>query len=148
VNGQESETIAIMGCKTCGAGMPQSDRFCRLCGAGQTDSLFPSASLSASLSNQERPVKLASSDSLECSRPPADYATRAMPTRAVYGPLSGPLVTAVADGLSANLALRFLDHRVKRILLVLISVPIWLMIVLLSPLDTYAAVKAISGPKR
>jgi hypothetical protein len=136
LNGQESETIAIMGCRACGVGIPQSDRFCRLCGAGHTDSL------SATLSNQERPVKLASSDSLECSRPPADCATMAMPTRAGYGPLSGPLVTAVADGLSANLALRFLDRRVKRILLVLISVPIWLMIVLLSPLDTYAAVKA------
>jgi hypothetical protein len=144
VNKQESETIAIMGCKACGAGIPQSDRFCRLCGAGQTDSLTPSVSLS----NQDHPVRLASSDSLEWSRPPSDYATRAMPTRAGYGPLSGPLVTAVADGLSAHLALRFLDRRVKRILLILISVPIWLMIVLLSPLDTYAAVKAISGPKR
>jgi len=148
MNGQESETIAIMGCKACGAGIPQSDRFCRLCGARQTDSLAPSSSLSAGLSNQEHPVRLASSDSLECSRPPSYYATRAMPTRAGYGPLSGPLVTAVADGLSAHLALRFLDRRVKRILLILISVPIWLMIVLLSPLDTYAAVKAISSPKR
>jgi hypothetical protein len=152
MNGQESETIAIMGCKACGAGIPQSDRFCRLCGARQTDSLAPSSSLSAGLSNQEHPVRLASSDSLECSRPPSYYATRAMPTRADYGPIlgpvSGPLVTAVADGLSAHLALRFLDRRVKRILLILISVPIWLMIVLLSPLDTYAAVKAISSPKR
>jgi hypothetical protein len=33
---------------------------------------------------------------------------------------------------------------IKRMVLALISIPIWLIIVLLSPLDAYAAARAIS----
>ena len=139
MNGQESETVAIMGCKACGAGIPQSDRFCRLCGASQIDRLTPAT--------EALPEGLPSSGSLACWKPPSHYATRAMPRGAFNESLSGPLVKAVADGLSANLSLRFLDRRVKRIVLILVSVPIWLMIVLLSPLETYAAVKAISDQR-
>ena len=139
MSGQESVTISIAGCKACGAGIPQSDRFCRLCGASQTDLL--------SLATETLPEGLALSDSLECWKPPSDYATRVMPRGAFCESLSGPLVKAVADGLSSNLSLRFLDRRVKRIVLILVSVPIWLMIVLLSPLETYAAVKGISDQR-
>ena len=140
MSGQESETILIIACKACGAGMPQSDRYCRLCGAGQTDSL--------ALSAREQSARLVPYDSPEWSRSPVDYQTRAMPGQAICDPVSGPLVRAVADGLSTHLSLRFLDRRVKGIMLLLISVPLWVMIVLLSPLDTYAAVKGISEPKR
>jgi len=139
VNGQESETVAITGCKACRAGIPQSDRFCRLCGASQTDPLVPAT--------ETLPEGLPSSGSLACWRPPSDYVTRVMPRGAFCESLSGPLVKAVADGLSANLSLRFLDRRVKRIVLILVSVPIWLMIVLLSPLETYATVKGISDQR-
>jgi hypothetical protein len=137
---QESETIAIMACKACGAAIPQSDRFCRSCGTGQTESLTKSAG--------ERSVGSVAYDSAGLFKQPADYQTRVMPRNAICEPVSGPLVKAVADGLSAHMSLRFLDRRVKAIMLLLISVPLWLMIVLLSPLDTYAAVKAISGWKR
>jgi hypothetical protein len=60
--------------------------------------------------------------------------------RDLYHRVSGPLVEAVV----ANVASGQLGEQgrlMRRLMLALISLPIWLMIVLLSPLDAYAAAK-------
>jgi hypothetical protein len=58
----------------------------------------------------------------------------------LYRRVSGPLVSAVVAGVSANSPQSY-GRFMKRAILALISIPIWLIIVLLSPLDAYAAAK-------
>ena len=62
----------------------------------------------------------------------------------VYRRISGPLVSAVVTGALSAPSTEKQSAFVKRVILALISVPIWLIIVLLSPLDAYAAVKNLA----
>lgn len=62
----------------------------------------------------------------------------------VYRSVSGPLLQAVVAGVSAKPSTRPLSRMGKRAILALLSIPIWLIIVLLSPLDAYAAAKSLS----
>src|SRR4029453_9849360 len=62
----------------------------------------------------------------------------------VYRRISGPLVNAVATGALVGPCVENQSPFVKRVILALISIPIWLIIVLLSPLDAYAAVKGLA----
>lgn len=62
----------------------------------------------------------------------------------VYRRVSGPLVSAAVTGALAGTATDSQSRFIKRVTLALISIPIWLMIVLLSPLDAYAAVKNLA----
>jgi hypothetical protein len=63
----------------------------------------------------------------------------------VYRRVSGPLVNAVVTGALAAPSADNQSAFIKRVILALISIPIWLIIVLLSPLDAYAAVKNLAG---
>jgi hypothetical protein len=58
----------------------------------------------------------------------------------LYHRVSGPLVSAVIAGVASG-ELHDQGRWMRRAMLALISLPIWLMIVLLSPLDAYAAAK-------
>jgi hypothetical protein len=62
----------------------------------------------------------------------------------VYRRISGPLVNAVVTGALSAPSVENESPYVKRVILALISIPIWLIIVLLSPLDAYAAVKTVA----
>jgi hypothetical protein len=62
---------------------------------------------------------------------------------ALYRRVSGPLVSAILTGVSDGAGETY-GPLIKRMVLALISIPIWLIIVLLSPLDAYAAARAIS----
>jgi hypothetical protein len=62
---------------------------------------------------------------------------------ALYHRVSGPLVSAILSGVSDRAGETY-GPLIKRMVLALISIPIWLIIVLLSPLDAYAAARAIS----
>jgi surface polysaccharide O-acyltransferase-like enzyme len=62
----------------------------------------------------------------------------------VYRRISGPLVNAMVTGALSAPASENHSAFIKQVILALISIPIWLMIVLLSPLDAYAAVKDLA----
>jgi hypothetical protein len=66
------------------------------------------------------------------------------PRTDVYRRISGPLVNAMVAGALSAPASETHSEVIKRVILALISIPIWLMIVLLSPLDAYAAVKNLA----
>jgi multisubunit Na+/H+ antiporter MnhG subunit len=51
--------------------------------------------------------------------------------------VSGPLVKSVTANLSANTIACFESNLAKRLILAVISIPIWMIIVLLSPIDAY-----------
>lgn len=125
-------TVAVKACSACSGGLLETDTFCRWCGAHQLEVATGEQPTSASLA-----MPAASSQQ-------ARYATSRLPPQDadtnLYRRVSGPLVSAVIAGVSAN-ASPEQSRWMKQAILALISIPIWLMIVLLSPLDAYAAAK-------
>lgn len=86
------------------------------------------------------PVGAGACSSTQCATVSLAAGTRAD----VYRRISGPLVNAVATGALVGSSTEKLSPFVKRVIVALISIPIWLIIVLLSPLDAYAAVKNLA----
>lgn len=131
----EARTVAVKSCTQCRAALLDRDKFCRLCGARQP--VLESIGLNGL--PPTRSVEVAG-DSASC----VTVALEAGARTDVYRRVSGPLVNAVVTGaLSAPSA----DNHsvfIKQVILALISIPIWLIIVLLSPLDAYAAVKNLA----
>ncbi|HSB11437.1 MAG TPA: hypothetical protein VLM38_18255 [Blastocatellia bacterium] len=56
-------------------------------------------------------------------------------------PISGPLIKTLLIEMSANSTAKGHGRVVLSLIQAIIMIPIWLMIVLLSPLDAYAAAK-------
>lgn len=125
----QARTVAIKACESCGSGLLERDKFCRSCGAPQLDRLSQSQQTFAA--------------SLEAYR----FTTSSFANGSrgdVYRRISGPLVSAVVTGALAAPPAETVSPVVKRAILALISIPIWLIIVLLSPLDAYVAVKVLA----
>lgn len=120
----QQKTVAIKQCPACDSGLLELDRFCRRCGIHQPDQFTIAASW-------ER----------------ACYKTSALVTGArveTYRRVSAPLVDLVVSGALAGHSIDDENPVLKRVILALISVPVWLIIVLLSPLDAYAAVRNLT----
>ena len=133
-----AETVNIKECIACKGGMLESDQFCRWCGTRQTETETKTRSRHLNVSNSSRLSNLSTS-------PYATAALQEVKTDAsLYHSVSGPLVKAVIEGVSASTSKQHYGQVVRRAVLALVSIPIWMIIVLLSPLDAYAAAKAIS----
>jgi len=147
VDAQLAETVAVKACNACQGGLLEQDKFCRWCGSPQTclsQTHLPQTYL---LSPATACPEQASSYSL------SPYTTSALsraaidsrPYRRVSGPLVRALIAGVAGGRAQEIAGQDPAGRVVRSMVqALISIPIWLMIVLLSPIDAYVAAKSIS----
>ncbi|MEK6287758.1 MAG: zinc ribbon domain-containing protein [Acidobacteriota bacterium] len=127
---EQTTTVAIKPCRSCGAGLIEDSRFCRSCGAGQTETLPPSFPVA--------PVDNANPEPIQ------NYATTRL-SQKLYHPVSGPLVNAVATGVPASVGRSPAGSFSKRMLLALMAIPIWVMIILLSPLDAYASARIIGS---
>ena len=128
----QTTTVGIKPCRSCGAGLIEESKFCRLCGARQSHALLPSSPtiVSAGYSWPE---------------PLQQYATAHVSQQKLYHPVSGPLVNAVSAGVPTSVSGSRRGSLSKRMLLALMAIPIWLMIILLSPLDAYASAKIIGN---
>jgi len=126
---QQAKTVALKACTTCSSGLLAYDRFCRWCGARQHEETHRAESVGES-----------SCRSSLCSTTALASGTRAE----VYHRISGPLVNAVATGALVGPTSDNQSAFVKQVILALISIPVWLIIVLLSPLDAYAAVRNLA----
>lgn len=127
-------TAAIKACESCAAGILERDRFCRWCGQLQV------AMTTTDLRTAGNSRQLA-------LHQPSRYLTTVLGEPASTNSLhrvSGPLVSAVVATLATGPASK--PHRsvFSTAVAALLSVPLWLMIVLLSPLDAYAAAKNLS----
>jgi len=120
----DQQTVAIKPCRSCGAGLLEGSRFCRMCGANQLQAI------NAIITNSES--ELGSS-----------YITSKLSSSIPYHPVSGPLVQAVARGVPASATQSAAQDLPKRLLFALMAIPIWVMIILLSPIDAYASAKII-----
>ena len=136
LDAQETRTVAVKACMSCGGGLLEYDKFCRWCGAHQPD-FATGEKVNDSAAMNISSVNL-SSKSLSAYRTSALDQSGA--SSSLYHRVSGPLVSAVVAGVVAG-STQEQNQFVKRAILALISVPIWLIIVLLSPLDAYAAAK-------
>lgn len=128
----QTTTIAIKPCRTCGAGLIEESKFCQDCGAQQTQTVAASTHLATLKGDPDR-------------EPRRKYETTRLSKDTLYHPVSGPLVSAVAAGVPANVSRSAAGNVTRRMLLALIAIPIWVMIILLSPLDAYASAKIIGN---
>ena len=120
----QQKTVAIKQCGACGSGLLEPDRFCRRCGIPQPDQ-------HATANFSER----------------AAYKTSTIITGTgaePYRKVSAPLVDLVVSGALAGRSIETQGPVLKRVILALISIPVWLIIVLLSPLDAYTAVRNLA----
>jgi ribosomal protein L40E len=126
------ETKALRLCQACEAELQERDKFCRRCGARQSGPLAASHVIGQPHGTEE----------LAHDSRPAPYATAPLPPIESPRSFSGALAQAIAASVAANAA-QHIQHRcAQKLLLALISLPIWLIIILLSPLDAYLAAKA------
>ena len=122
-NEHDARTVAVKPCVSCSAGLMEHDRFCRWCGVAQDDETR--------------------SNELFVAMPTTGFQTgTAKREAALCKRVSGPLISAVIDGMSNNGG-PAQGSAIRAAIMALVSVPIWLMIVLLSPLDAYAAARTL-----
>ena len=126
-------TAAIKACESCGAGILDRDRFCRWCGQLQV-------AMTTDLRAAGNSRQLALDE-------PSRYFTTLLgepgSTNSLHR-VSGPLVNAVVATLATGPASKPRRSVFATAVAALLSIPLWLMIVLLSPLDAYAAAKNLS----
>jgi hypothetical protein len=113
------ETRGLRLCPACLAEVRELDKFCRRCGA--------------------RLGNLWENDSVHFA--PSGHNTSQLAQRS-YQSISGALVAAVATGISHNTP-QLHSRLAKWLISALVSIPIWLLIVLLSPFDAYVTARAI-----
>ncbi len=133
---ENEETVGLTQCHLCGAEPLERDRFCRQCGASRRLNIVSATGPTA-----------------DPAQPARD--TRPFPGAKHYDSFSGALVKLVTESVSeraSSLAASPGASRwTMRLAGALVAVPIWLMIVLLSPLDAYVAARAITtghGPSK
>jgi hypothetical protein len=130
---ETTETIGLNQCQTCGAEQIETDKFCRRCGARQSNSIDRSRIITSGFGS-------GSTDKSEYS----GYNTKPLPVnRTGHRSCSDQLVNIVTQELSERTSPIRANRLVMHLISVLITAPLWLMIVLLSPLDAYLAAKNI-----
>lgn len=125
-NLQQRETVALIQCSACGAAAVAKANFCRSCGS------FLQAVDGGSATMPGRMRESYETTRLEPVASP----------RAGYESVSGPLVRAVLAGVAEGQPGR--NRLLNRVAAVLVAIPLWLMIVVLSPLDAYLATRSLS----
>ena len=129
----DSTTVAIKPCNTCGVGMLESEKYCRRCGAFQQANRVPSTTLLNRVETQGPGVERKSTCTVNGSASERFGRT-----------VSGPLVDAIVAGVTTSSHVHNLSRRIKTLVVALVAVPIWLIVVLLSPVDAYVALKEAS----
>jgi len=122
---QEAKTMAIKACHSCGGSLLERDRFCRWCSARQIEPTLRIESGAIEMVSETTPLDQ-------------------RPIAISYRPISGPLVRAATAGVWTAESSHLSGRIARSAALALISVPIWLMIVLLSPLDAYFVAKTVT----
>ena len=121
---QSTEIIANKHCHACATGLLGRDRFCRHCGVRQMDVNTAETNLARASECETKPL-------LEQTEELHSY--------------SGQLIKIVTQSLSPRTAAQNPGRSLQWLVCTLIAFPIWMLIVLLSPLDAYTAAKAAAG---
>ena len=116
------EAVTVKPCRMCRTDLPACDNFCRRCGLRQTD----------------RDIKIDLPYLAECETRPLARNTGNCRMS------SSQVAHIVTESLSTRSAIEQPGRGLQRLVCTLITIPIWMVIVLLSPLDAYAAAKAVA----
>ncbi len=138
-----AELVAYQACGACEHVLLAGDKFCRRCGAKQNE-------------QANSPTRGIKSDWLDLikeadnGRPPASsYTTEPLarmsdvPSR--YRPVSGSLINDLVNGMADAPAARACSPSMRRAIFALSMLPIWLIIIFLSPLDAYLAARSVAA---
>lgn len=127
-------------CFACQAELRVTDKFCRHCGVKLLSQEGAVQCSTAGIRNETGPrAQAVTRDFSEIESVPSSYQTKPLSR-----PVSGPLLNAVARGVALERAMSGYGKVTKTIMLALLSVPVWLMIILLSPLDAWTTTRAIT----
>ncbi|MCI0389535.1 MAG: hypothetical protein MOB07_12330 [Acidobacteria bacterium] len=126
------DTVDLKLCHACASEVRPRDRYCRHCGASQN----------LTVSSATAPLTEPGLDASGVSFVTAPLAKTSAENDVIHR-VSGSLVRAITAGLSSSASAQLNSRYARRAMLALISIPIWLMIVLLSPLDAYATARTV-----
>jgi hypothetical protein len=147
-------------CFACAAELKELDKYCRNCGAEQvtvTGERTTSNELRLVQQAQESspispvtPSGRVQSHTLESTETLEHHDTQPVSykTGDAYRRVSGPLVDTVTAQSATRVSGRLHNEAVRHVLSALLAIPIWLIIVVLSPVDAYLAAKEIAGKGR
>lgn len=124
------KTVGIKECAACGGGLLQTDRFCRWCSAPQ----FISGNIYAASVTERLRDDVHYGNSEPGQKNGYD----------LYRPVSGPLVKVMARNVSTGALSQPQSRLTQTLLTTLLSFPLWLMIVFLSPFDAYFAARSMA----
>ena len=122
---ENTETVGLIQCHICSAEQREHDKFCRRCGVSQRLNTASLANVTAATGR-------------------FDNVTGPLPRIKQSGSFSGALVNLVTESMSTRTSSLGANRWMVRLVSALVAVPLWLMIVLLSPLDTYLAARVIA----
>lgn len=111
-------------CQACASGVLKRDKFCRHCGAQQINRYATATELIQLAENETKPLEMQTGE---------------------FQTYSGQLLKVVTTTLAAKTAKPNSSRSFQRLLCTLITLPLWMLIVMLSPLDAYVAAKTAAG---
>jgi hypothetical protein len=129
-----TETIGLNQCRVCGAEQINFDIFCRRCGARQSCKIDQSTNTASGITFGY--IGSTNNSGYETRPFHVNLTTRRS--------CSDQLVSIVTQELSERTSSIRANRWVMHLVSVLVTAPLWLMIVLLSPLDAYLAAKNIA----
>lgn len=131
---EQRDTRGLRGCLACAAELQDQDIFCRRCGTRW---------MSGPLSMRAVEPITASVGATTARLPALVAPTVHLTPPEPFHSVSGSLVNAVASGVSTGVPAQLGKGLSGKLLAALLSVPLWLIIVLLSPLDAFLASKSL-----
>lgn len=134
----QSETVALKACRSCGVNIFEVSGFCRWCGVRQLDSIIVSRDQKSAPQTSNDSIPNLAQQFVTTSLYQADLDT------ASYRSVSGSLVRAIMIGVSANASKHPGGPISRSVAFILISIAVGLSVLVLSPLEAYGAVKTIS----
>ena len=130
-------------CHNCLSKLQTSDNFCRSCGISQTTvTVIPDSN--ESWRHCETTV-LKIEDESEINESLSSSLDDTLMQTETYESLSSPLVKTLTQNVATRTSSLHSNRFGVSIVAVLIAIPIWLLIILLSPIDAYTAIRAVAG---
>src|SRR5262245_23778358 len=131
---ETAETTGLKQCQACGAAQNERDKFCRRCGVSQSRRVESMNYITGNVAGA-----VAERADRTCCE------TRPLPASgSLRKSYSSPLVNRVTRKLSVQTTSLRANRWAMLLISALVAAPLWLMIVLLSPLDAYVAAKDLA----